>query len=44
MASGHQDIKAARATYESFISAIKVTAPVIAVITALVIFLITRHH
>ncbi len=34
------DIKAARATYEGFISLIKVAVPVIIVIVAFVIFLI----
>jgi hypothetical protein len=39
MASAN-DIKAARATYEGFITLIKVAVPVIAVIVAFVVFLI----
>lgn len=41
MASGN-DIKAARATYEGFIGLIKVSIPVLALITALVIYLLTH--
>ncbi|NBC35713.1 aa3-type cytochrome c oxidase subunit IV [Novosphingobium sp. FSY-8] len=41
MANGH-DMKAAEATYAGFISLIKYSTPVVAVIAALVVFLITR--
>ena len=41
MASG-QDIKAARATYESFIQAIKVSTPAIALLTAFVVYLLAH--
>jgi hypothetical protein len=41
MASG-QDMQAARATYEGFITLIKIGAPVVIVITATVIFLLTH--
>ena len=41
MASGN-DIKAARATYEGFIGLIKVSIPVLALITALVIYLLSH--
>lgn len=34
------DIKAARATYEGFISLIKVATPIIAVIVAFVVYII----
>lgn len=40
--SSANDIKAAKATYDSFIGLIKVAVPVLALITALVIWLITR--
>jgi hypothetical protein len=40
MTSGN-DMKAAESTYASFISLIKVTAPVVAIITAVVIILIS---
>lgn len=40
--SSANDMKAAQATYDSFIGLIKVAIPVLAVITALVIWLITR--
>lgn len=40
MASGN-DMKAAESTYAGFISLIKVTAPVVAIITAVVIILIS---
>ena len=39
MASAN-DMKAARATYEGFIGLIKISVPVIAVIVALVVYLI----
>ena len=39
MASGN-DIKASQATYEGFITLIKVSIPVLTLITALVIYLI----
>ncbi len=39
MASAN-DIKAARATYDSFINLIKIAIPVIAVIVAFVVYLI----
>jgi len=39
MTSAH-DIKAARATYDGFISLIKIAVPVIAVIVAIVVLII----
>lgn len=44
MASGNTNIKTHKATYDAFIGMVKVSTPVILLITALVIFLITRHH
>jgi hypothetical protein len=38
------NIKAHQATYDAFIGMVKVSTPVILLIAALVIFLITRHH
>ncbi|MBU6268186.1 MAG: aa3-type cytochrome c oxidase subunit IV [Sphingomonadales bacterium] len=43
MASGN-DMKAHRSTYEGFINLVKFGTPAVVLITALVIFLITRHH
>jgi len=37
-----QDLKPARETYESFIRLIKIAAPVIALLTVLVIYLLTH--
>ena len=36
------DIKAARATYEGFINLVKWTIPVVAIIAATVVYLISR--
>lgn len=41
MASGN-DMKAANETYGSFITAVKVSTPLIALITAVVVFVISR--
>ncbi len=41
MASGN-DMKAANATYESFIGVIKVATPVIAIIAAIVVYLLAH--
>ena len=41
MASGN-DMKAARSTYEGFIQTIKISAPVIALLTACVIYLLAH--
>lgn len=41
MASAN-DMKAAKETYSAFISAIRVSTPVLAAITALVVYLISR--
>ncbi|MDE2403305.1 MAG: aa3-type cytochrome c oxidase subunit IV [Sphingomonadales bacterium] len=43
MASGN-NMKAHQSTYEGFLSLVKYGTPAVALITALVIFLITRHH
>ena len=43
MASGN-NMKAHKATYEGFLGLVKWGTPAVALIAALVIFLITRHH
>jgi hypothetical protein len=39
---GNQDIAAARQTYESFISLVKISTPIILLLAAFVVFLLTR--
>lgn len=41
MASGN-DIKAANETYDSFITVVKVSTPLIALITAAIVYIISR--
>jgi len=44
MASGNNNMKAHKATYEGFLGLLKYGTPAVALIVALVIFLMTRHH